>query len=173
MGSPAWRAAASLAGPAATLVVLVLLAVGLGVYGAVGAQGALFPALAMLAFLQATALILELCGGEPSELKVSGQAPAPPAAIAFDRSYVKKLSGLDVGAARIDAILTALGFTVEGDTVTPPSWRRDVEGKADLVEEVARIEGFDNLPEEPLPPIARPAGGVLTIRQRRMRVPWR
>jgi phenylalanyl-tRNA synthetase beta chain len=118
---------------------------------------------------QATALILELCSGEPSELKVSGQAPAPPAPIAFDRAYVKKLSGLDVGAARIDGILTALGFTVAGDTVTPPSWRRDVGGKADLVEEIARIEGFDNLPEEPLPPIARPAGGVLTIRQRRMR----
>ncbi len=118
---------------------------------------------------QATTLILQLCGGEPSELKVSGQAPAPPTAIAFDRAYVKKLSGLDVGPARIDEILTTLGFAVDGANVTPPSWRRDVEGKADLVEEVARIEGFDNLPEEALPPIARPAGGVLTLRQRRMR----
>ncbi|WP_293906607.1 phenylalanine--tRNA ligase subunit beta [Phenylobacterium sp.] len=117
----------------------------------------------------ATALILQLCGGEASEVRVAGQAPAPPTAIAFDRAYVKKLSGLDVGLARIDEILTRLGFKVDGAHVTPPSWRRDVGGKADLVEEVARIEGFDNLPETPLPPIARPAGGVLTLRQRRMR----
>jgi len=117
----------------------------------------------------ATQLILKLCGGEPSEVRVAGHAPAPPKAIAFDRAYVKKLSGLDVGAARIDDILTKLGFAVDGDAVTPPSWRRDVEGKADLVEEVARIEGFDALPVEPLPEIATPAGGVLTLRQRRMR----
>jgi len=118
---------------------------------------------------QATQLILELCGGEPSEIRVAGHAPAPPATIAFDRSYVKKLSGLDVGAARIDEILTKLGFEVDGDAVTPPSWRRDVEGKADLVEEVARIEGFDSLPVTPLPDIARQPGGALTTRQRRMR----
>ncbi|MBU1376858.1 MAG: phenylalanine--tRNA ligase subunit beta [Alphaproteobacteria bacterium] len=117
----------------------------------------------------ATQLILELCGGEPSEIQVAGQAPAPPAAIVFDRTYVKKLSGLDVSAARIDEILTKLGFTVDGDTVTPPSWRRDAHGKADLVEEVARIEGFDSLPALPLPEIARPPGGALTVRQRRMR----
>jgi phenylalanyl-tRNA synthetase beta chain len=117
----------------------------------------------------ATQLILELCGGEPSEVRVAGHAPAPPKGIAFDRGYVKKLSGLDVGAPRIDEILAKLGFAVDGDAVTPPSWRRDVEGKADLVEEVARIEGFDSLPALPLPEIARPAGGVLTLRQRRMR----
>ncbi|MBX3485143.1 phenylalanine--tRNA ligase subunit beta [Phenylobacterium sp.] len=118
---------------------------------------------------QATQLILALCGGEPSEVRVAGRAPAPPAPFAFDRSYVKKLSGLDVPAARIDEILTKLGFAVSGDTVQPPSWRRDVEGKADLVEEVARIEGFDNLPALPLPEIARQPGGALTLRQRRMR----
>jgi len=117
----------------------------------------------------ATRLILEICGGEASEIVVAGEEPAPPGPITFDRAYVKKLSGLDVGAARIDAILTALGFTLAGDKVTPPSWRRDVGGKADLVEEVARIAGFDALPAEPLPPIARPPGGVLTVRQTRLR----
>jgi phenylalanyl-tRNA synthetase beta chain len=117
----------------------------------------------------ATRLILDICGGEASEIRVAGHPPAPPKAIAFDRNYVKKLSGLDVSARRIDEILEKLGFAVDGDAVTPPSWRRDVEGKADLVEEVARIEGFDALPAEPLPPIATPAGGVLTVRQRRMR----
>jgi phenylalanyl-tRNA synthetase beta chain len=117
----------------------------------------------------ATKLILELCGGEPSDVRMAGHAPPPPKAIVFDRGYVKKLSGLNVSPKRIDDILTKLGFAVDGDAVTPPSWRRDVEGKADLVEEVARIEGFDALPVEPLPEIARPAGGVLTLRQRRMR----
>ena len=83
-----------------------------------------------------------------------------------------RLSGLDVSEDRIAEILQALGFAIERGaawTVTPPSWRRDVEGPADLVEEVARIEGFDRLPETPLPPVARPAGGVLSPRQARVR----
>jgi phenylalanyl-tRNA synthetase beta chain len=117
----------------------------------------------------ATRLILDLCGGEASEVRVAGHAPAPPKAIAFDRAFVKKLSGLTVDPGRIDEILEKLGFMVDGDAVTPPSWRRDVEGKADLVEEVARIEGFDALPAQPLPDMPRAPGGVLTLRQRRMR----
>jgi phenylalanyl-tRNA synthetase beta chain len=117
----------------------------------------------------ATRLILELCGGEASEIRVAGQPPAPPQPIVFDRAYVRKLSGLDLPRARIDEILVKLGFMLDGDTVTPPSWRRDVAGKADLVEEVARIEGFDALPAEPLPEMPRPVGGALTVRQARMR----
>jgi len=117
----------------------------------------------------ATFLILKFCGGEPSEIRVAGEAPAPPGPIPFDRAYVKKLSGLDLPHARIDEILTRLGFTADGDLVTPPTWRRDIEGKADLVEEVARIEGYGALPAEPLPQIAPPPGGVLTVRQARMR----
>ena len=117
----------------------------------------------------ATRLILDLCGGEASQVAVTGNALTPPQPIAFDRSYVARLSGLSVAPARCDAILQALGFKVEDDQVTPPSWRRDVEGKADLVEEVARIEGYDALPVQPLPEMTRPAGGVLSIRQARMR----
>ncbi len=117
----------------------------------------------------ATRLILDLCGGEPSEIRVAGAAPAPLAAVEFDHAYVEKLSGLTVADARIDAILTDLGFAVHGEMVTPPSWRRDVDGKADLVEEVARIEGFAALPSTPLPEMARAVGGVLTVRQTRMR----
>ncbi|HQN52137.1 MAG TPA: phenylalanine--tRNA ligase subunit beta, partial [Phenylobacterium sp.] len=83
----------------------------------------------------ATKLILELCGGEPSELVYVGQAPEAPGPIAFDRAYVRQLSGLEIGPERIDQILADLGFKVEAAQVTPPSWRRDVEGKADLVEE--------------------------------------
>jgi phenylalanyl-tRNA synthetase beta chain len=117
----------------------------------------------------ATKLILDICGGEPSEVRVGGHVPAPPAAFEFDHAYVKKLSGLSVSSARIEQILTDLGFAVRGEMVTPPTWRRDVEGKADLVEEVARIEGFAALPSEPLPEMPRAAGGVLTVRQTRMR----
>jgi phenylalanyl-tRNA synthetase beta chain len=117
----------------------------------------------------ATRLIVELCGGEPSEVRVAGHPPAPPAAIEFDHAYVKKLSGLTVADARIDQVLADLGFGLMGEMVTPPTWRRDVEGKADLVEEVVRIEGFAALPSEPLPEMPREVGGVLTTRQTRMR----
>ena len=117
----------------------------------------------------ATRLILELCGGEPSEIRVAGHAPAPPEAIEFDHSYVAKLTGLSVDGKRIDRILTDLGFEVRGEMVTPPTWRRDVDGKADLVEEVARIEGFGALPSTPLPEMPRAVGGVLTVRQTRVR----
>ncbi|WP_304187942.1 phenylalanine--tRNA ligase subunit beta [Phenylobacterium aquaticum] len=117
----------------------------------------------------ATKLILELCGGEPSELVYVGEAPSAPGPIAFDRAYVRQLSGLEIGPERIDQILADLGFKVEPAKVTPPSWRRDVEGKADLVEEVARIEGYGALPAPALPEIAKPAGGVLTVRQGRVR----
>ncbi|HEY1426545.1 MAG TPA: phenylalanine--tRNA ligase subunit beta, partial [Caulobacteraceae bacterium] len=117
----------------------------------------------------ATRLILEFCGGEASEISVAGAIPAPPPAIDFDPGYVRKLAGLDLRDSRIRTILEALGFTYEGARVQPPSWRRDVEGKADLVEEVARIAGYDALLAEPLPPAQRPAGGVLTLRQSRIR----
>lgn len=120
----------------------------------------------------ATRLILDLCGGEPSHVVVAGQAPANPAAFAFDPAYVKRLSGLELTEDRIADILIALGFEIARGAawiVTPPSWRRDVEGQADLVEEVARIEGFDALPETPLPPVARASAGVLNARQSRVR----
>jgi len=122
---------------------------------------------------RATRLILELCGGEPSEVVIAGAPPEPPAPIAFDPDYVRRLSGLELSADAIGEILTKLGFSIKGDgaalVVTPPTWRRDVQGAADLVEEVARIAGFDKLPSTPLAPTpARPAG-VLTAKQARVR----
>jgi phenylalanyl-tRNA synthetase beta chain len=117
----------------------------------------------------ATRLILEVCGGEACEIRVVGHAPAAPTAFEFDHRYVEKVSGLSVSGPRIDRILTDLGFAVHGEMVTPPTWRRDVEGKADLVEEVARIEGFAALPSTPLPEMPRAVGGVLTVRQTRIR----
>jgi phenylalanyl-tRNA synthetase beta chain len=119
---------------------------------------------------RATRLVLDLCGGEASEVVFAGQAPARLAPIVFDPSYVQRLSGIDVPADRVAAILTALGFDVKAGFVQPPSWRRDIDGKADLVEEVARIEGFDALPSTPLPELPRAVGGVLTVRQGRIRL---
>ena len=120
----------------------------------------------------ATKLILDLCGGEPSEIVIAGQAPANPAAFAFDPARVGSLTGLSLDDDRIAEILTRLGFEVARGTpwtVTPPSWRRDVEGPADLVEEVARIEGYGALPSTPLPDLGAPSRGVLNPRQARVR----
>ncbi|MBC7769902.1 MAG: phenylalanine--tRNA ligase subunit beta [Phycisphaerales bacterium] len=101
----------------------------------------------------ATRMILDLCGGEPSEIMVAGDLPAPPKPIFFDPDRVRQLAGIDVKPTRVRAVLKDLGFetSAEGQgskriIVEPPTWRRDVDGPADLVEEVARIEGFDKLP---------------------------
>jgi phenylalanyl-tRNA synthetase beta chain len=133
----------------------------------------------------ATKLILELCGGEPSEVVVAGQAPDAPGPILFDPAYVGQLSGLEIAPERSLKILTDLGFAIAPPTdvsttafamnaeslvcVTPPTFRRDVEGKADLVEEVARIAGYGELPSTPLPEVPRAVGGVLTVKQARAR----
>ena len=120
----------------------------------------------------ATKLILELCGGQPSEIIVAGEAPAAPKGFAFDPAYVEQLSGLSVSTDRARQILLALGFDVKDGspwTVTPPTFRRDVEGKADLVEEIARIAGYGALPSTPLPEAPRAVGGILTAKQARAR----
>ena len=121
----------------------------------------------------ATGLVMELCGGEPSEIAFAGAIPEREHAIDFPWTEVKRLSGLDMPRAEAKVILTELGFTVAGQgdrvKVLPPSWRPDIEGKADLVEEVVRIAGLDRIAPKPLPRldpgVARP---VLTVRQRRV-----
>ncbi|HEY5106719.1 MAG TPA: phenylalanine--tRNA ligase subunit beta [Caulobacteraceae bacterium] len=116
----------------------------------------------------ATRLILDLCGGEASAVRVAGAQPAAPAPIDFDPAYVARLGGLELAHDRIRLILTVLGFGLDGWRVSPPTWRRDVEGRADLVEEIARIAGYDVIEAQPLPPVAHAVGGVLTGRQARM-----
>lgn len=122
----------------------------------------------------ATAMILELCGGEASHVVVAGEPPARREPVDFDPDYVRQLAGLDVSRDRVLDVLAALGFQATGIghsvSVQVPSWRRDVDGKADLVEEVARIVGFDALPSTPLPPAKPQPRGVLTPLQVRARI---
>jgi phenylalanyl-tRNA synthetase beta chain len=111
----------------------------------------------------ATQLVLDLCGGEPSEVVVAGQIPDTARSLAYRPARVASLAGLDVPADEQAAILTRLGFGVTtGDVwqVSIPSWRRDVDGEADLVEEVVRVHGLDRVPATPLPPKGSLADGV-------------
>ena len=102
----------------------------------------------------ATRLILDWCGGSPSDVFVAGAVPSTKREIAFTPQAVKKLGGIDVAEPEIVRILINLGFTASGkdrSASTPPSWRPDVEGVADLVEEVVRIYGLEHVPSAPLP----------------------
>jgi len=122
----------------------------------------------------ATKLILELCGGKPHEVVVAGKVEAPGTVIDFPVSEVNRLTGLDVPAGKMAEILTRLGFTVNGTAPTlkvkAPSWRPDVTMKADLVEEVMRMIGVDNVPVTPLPRLAHVAPRMLTPMQNRRRL---
>jgi phenylalanyl-tRNA synthetase beta chain len=106
----------------------------------------------------ATRLVLDLCGGEASDVTLAGAVPKNPAPIKFNVSEVKRLTGFDLHHDEIAKILTDLGFGVERGgvwTVTVPSHRRDCTMGADLVEEIARIHGLHNMAAESLP---RPEG---------------
>jgi phenylalanyl-tRNA synthetase beta chain len=121
----------------------------------------------------ATQLILDICGGEPSEIVLAGKIPDDKRVIEFPFAEVKRLTGLDVPAVETRRVLAALGFKVEpaGEhaAVTVPSWRADVEGKADLVEEVIRIIGVDHVPAVPFDGRDDARRPVLTAIQRRTR----
>jgi len=119
-----------------------------------------------------TGLIVDICGGEPSAALRVGQAPVERRTIEFDFGRTKALSGIDVAEARQREILERLGFELNGTTVTIPTWRRDVEGPADLVEEVARIEGYDKVPSMPLERaagVAKPTATRSQLMERRLR----
>ncbi|HZK89165.1 MAG TPA: phenylalanine--tRNA ligase subunit beta [Stellaceae bacterium] len=112
----------------------------------------------------ATRLVLELCGGESSEVVTAGAVPEWRRHYVLRPHRVAELGGLAVPADGSSRILEVLGFSVEahggGFRVTPPSWRGDIVGEADLVEEVLRVRGYDDIPPVPLPRetvIARPA----------------
>lgn len=123
----------------------------------------------------ATQLVLELCGGTPSEMVLAGAIPDTSRVISFPYAEVKRLTGLELPQPEMKATLIDLGFTVSGTgdvvNVSPPSWRADVEQKADLVEEVVRIAGLDRVQSTPFPReeavVAKP---VLTLIQKRTRL---
>jgi phenylalanyl-tRNA synthetase beta chain len=99
----------------------------------------------------ATQMILDLCGGEASSLAKDGETPVSTRQYRFDASRVRSLVGMTISEADQRATLTALGFTLKGDQATPPSWRPDVQGEADLVEEIARVASLSKLQGQPLP----------------------
>ena len=95
--------------------------------------------------------ILEVCGGEASRVTRAGQPPIEEKRVHFDPARTAALGGMDVPADRQQQILESLGFRLEGSDAIAPSWRRDIDGPADLVEEVTRIVGYDQIPSAPLP----------------------
>lgn len=102
----------------------------------------------------AAAMVVELCGGQVSHMLKSGAPPLADKIIAFDPALTLGLGGIDVVADEQRLILERLGFGVSGDfpwTVSVPSWRRDVDGPADLVEEVVRLVGIDRVQSVALP----------------------
>ncbi len=119
----------------------------------------------------ATRLILELCGGEASDIVQAGDVPADDRVYQLRLSRIPGLAGFDVDSGESKRILQALGFDVSGDgstwQVAPPSWRPDIIGEADLVEEVVRVHGYDSIPSVPMPRIAAVTTPARTIQQRR------
>ena len=119
-----------------------------------------------------TQLILEWCGGEASDVVIAGALPPPHKPIAFDPALVQSFGGIVVPREKIISILQDLGFVVEDHgtlQVVPPSWRHDVDGPADLVEEVVRIYGLTDVPSVPMPRGNAVAAPVLSKSQRRTR----
>ncbi len=123
----------------------------------------------------ATQMIIELCGGEPTQFVLAGETPDTSRFIDFPWSEVERLTGLVLPVPEMKLALVELGFHVSGSgdrvRVSPPSWRGDIEGKADLVEEIVRIAGLDRVAAIPFPrlvdEVPKP---VLTVLQKRTRL---
>ncbi len=123
---------------------------------------------------RATQMILDLCGGEASEVVVAGRAPDTTRAYQLDTARVISLVGMDIPPETQRATLQALGFVLDAnDMATPPSWRPDVLGEADLVEEVARIASLTRLEGKPLtratPGVLRPILTPIQMREKAAR----
>ncbi len=120
-----------------------------------------------------TELVLACCGGTAAKARVEGYKDYEAKVVDFPLSEVKRLTGLEVSADESKSILTKLGFSVSGSgeriSVAVPSWRPDVDGKADLVEEIMRIHGVDNIKPQPLASHTAVNGKILTTLQIRTR----
>jgi phenylalanyl-tRNA synthetase beta chain len=121
----------------------------------------------------ATAMVLDLCGGEPSEVVVAGKVELPRHEIDFRLDELPRLAGLEVDPAEVRQVLEALGFSVHPRErhlqITLPSWRADVHAPADIVEEVVRIIGVDRIPATPFDRGETSRKPVLTPLQMRRR----
>lgn len=120
-----------------------------------------------------TKLILEICGGEASEVVRAGKPPLARKTVAYDPALAGNLGGIDVANGEQKRILAALGFEVADDwTVSVPTWRPDVDGAPDIVEEVIRVHGLDAVPSTPLPRadgVAKPTATAVQTLERRVR----
>lgn len=121
----------------------------------------------------ATKMVLDICGGAPSDITVAGGALAEDRMIEFPLAELPRLAGIEVREAEIKRILNRLGFFTAGIgddwKIAVPSWRADVYGKADIVEEIVRIVGVDRVPATPFPRGEAARRGVLTPIQNRTR----
>ncbi|HXW48964.1 MAG TPA: phenylalanine--tRNA ligase subunit beta [Xanthobacteraceae bacterium] len=121
----------------------------------------------------ATRMVMDLCGGKPSQITVAGSAETAKRVIDFPLAEIKRLAGLAMPLADVRRVLENLGFGVAGQgerlKITVPSWRADVHGKADIVEEVVRIVGVDRVPPTPFDRGEAPRKPVLTPIQVRTR----
>ena len=134
------------------------------------------PAFALPGAELATQMVINLCGGAPSELFVAGHVPDDRATVDFAYGEVERLTGLKLEVAEMAGALEKLGFAVAGQAsnaerihVKAPSWRPDIEGKADLVEEIVRLAGLDRIMPVPLERESAISGPVLTLLQKRVR----
>ncbi|WP_232627954.1 phenylalanine--tRNA ligase subunit beta [Methylobacterium sp. Leaf118] len=133
------------------------------------------PAFALPGLDLATRLVVDLCGGTPTQVSLAGEVPDLSRVIDFPWTEVRRLAGIELSRVEMKVTLESLGFHISGSgdrvKVLPPSWRPDVEGKADLVEEIVRIAGLDRIEPKPLPRIETVATEpMLTVLQRRGRL---
>lgn len=136
------------------------------------------PATVLPAIEAAAQMIIDLCGGEASEVTVAGAVPVRGHVVTYRPALVAELGGIDVSADEQRGILNRLGFTDISEAaddawrIAVPSWRRDVDGAADIVEEIIRIAGLDRLPSTPLPRrdgVALPTATPLQKLERKVR----
>ena len=119
----------------------------------------------------ATQMILDLCGGEAGEISLVDNLKLQPKKIKFDPKLVNKLTGIEIPNDKIVKILESLGFDISNSwNVVVPSWRPDIYGEADLVEEIVRIFGLDNIESEPLLNLDQPTKPILTKKQKQIKM---